>query len=492
MCSPGWTGRAPGSRQRSETVVRLAGSRGGAGDGEPAGRRGPRVLRVPGDGRDRADEPGPGATAGSGTAPRRRAACSGIWARAGARGGGRLVREHAGCPNHWTWPTSQAFLSGLRTHRDRAMVLAMLLGGLRSAEVRGLRLADVDQGRRRLRVIGKGGRERVVPVDAAFFAELAAYLRHERPARAGDAGVLRGAARPDRRAPVTEAGLRSLFRRHRDTSGAVRVRPHRLRHTYGTELAAAGIDLLALRELMGHASPETTAGTCTCRSSTWPPSTPPPGPRLTPGAGDDRGRRPDRDRPPTTRWLTAYVDHCQRLGLQRPGPAGPAPHRPSVPGRAPRPAGVDEPADRRAADRAHAHPGLAAAGLPDRHRAAAARPGARGVKNLTGLGGIVGAQHADGLRRRPRRGPGWAGPRLGRHRAAASACAVLLAWHGGHDRGPRPQVVDDFDAAARPDDAALAVLAAGLPRPAGQPAAAAVRGPASSTSRHGAAPGRRT
>jgi site-specific recombinase XerD len=40
---------------------------------------------------------------------------------------------------------------------------------------------------------------------------------------------------------------------------ATRVRPHRLRHTYGTELAAAGIDLLVLRELMGHASPETTA-----------------------------------------------------------------------------------------------------------------------------------------------------------------------------------------------------------------------------------------
>ena len=38
------------------------------------------------------------------------------------------------------------------------------------------------------------------------------------------------------------------------------MRPHRLRHTYGTELAAAGIDLLVLRDLMGHASPETTAG----------------------------------------------------------------------------------------------------------------------------------------------------------------------------------------------------------------------------------------
>jgi site-specific recombinase XerD len=59
---------------------------------------------------------------------------------------------------------------------------------------------------------------------------------------------------------VTEAGLRRIFRTHRARSGAIRVRPHRLRHTYGSDLAAAGIDLLVLRELMGHASPETTAG----------------------------------------------------------------------------------------------------------------------------------------------------------------------------------------------------------------------------------------
>ena len=53
--------------------------------------------------------------------------------------------------------------------------------------------------------------------------------------------------------------MRKIFRTHRERSGATRVRPHRLRHSYGTELAAAGIDLLVLRELMGHASPETTA-----------------------------------------------------------------------------------------------------------------------------------------------------------------------------------------------------------------------------------------
>jgi integrase/recombinase XerC len=152
-----------------------------------------------------------------------------------------------------------AFLADLRTLRDRAIVLLMLLGGLRSAEVRTLRLADVDMGLRRVRVNGKGGKERVVPVDRAFFAELGGYLRRERPAgcRCPECfAVLRG---PSAGQPLTEAGLRRIFRTHRASSGAMRVRPHRLRHTFGTELAAAGIDLLALRELMGHANPETTA-----------------------------------------------------------------------------------------------------------------------------------------------------------------------------------------------------------------------------------------
>ena len=140
------------------------------------------------------------------------------------------------------------------------MALAMLLGGLRAGEVRGLRLADADVGLRRLRVVGKGGKERVVPVDRAFFTELATYQRTERPAGCRTVEcfvVLRG---PTTGAALTEAGLRRVFRTHRARAGTPRVRPHRLRHTYGTELAAAGIDLLVLRDLMGHASPETTAG----------------------------------------------------------------------------------------------------------------------------------------------------------------------------------------------------------------------------------------
>lgn len=208
---------------------------------------------------DRDDNPVPSPRRGQGLRPKAR----GMLGHLGpgrARGGGRLVRQPRRLPESVDTADVSAFIADLGTRRDRAITLAMVLGGLRASEVRRLLLADVDQGRRQLRVVGKGGRERVVPVDRAFFSELAAYLHRERPPGLSTPEcfvVLRG---PTAGHALTEAGLRSVFRYHRATSGAVRVRPHRLRHTYGTELAAAGIDLLVLRELMGHASPETTAG----------------------------------------------------------------------------------------------------------------------------------------------------------------------------------------------------------------------------------------
>jgi integrase/recombinase XerC len=207
----------------------------------------------------RAENPVPASRRSSGLRPKRR----GVFGHIGPgreRTGGRLVRQPRRLPESLEAAEVAAFVADLGTHRDRAIALAMLLGGLRAGEVRSLRLAHVDMGLRRVRVVGKGGRERVVPVDRAFFTELSGYLHGERPTGC-DAPecfvVLRG---PTAGRALTEAGLRKIFRTHRASSGATRVRPHRLRHTYGTELAAAGIDLLVLRELMGHASPETTAG----------------------------------------------------------------------------------------------------------------------------------------------------------------------------------------------------------------------------------------
>lgn len=206
----------------------------------------------------RTDNPVPASRRSTGLRPKTRGMSGHVGARR-PRTGGRLVRQPQPLPEALTSEEVAAFVADLGTHRDRAMALGMLLGGLRAGEIRSLRLADVDMGLRRVRVVGKGGRERVVPIDRPFFTEVASYLRSERPEGLSTPEcfvVLRG---PTAGNPLTEAGLRKIFRTHRARSGAARVRPHRLRHTYGTELAQAGIDLLALRELMGHASPETTA-----------------------------------------------------------------------------------------------------------------------------------------------------------------------------------------------------------------------------------------
>lgn len=171
----------------------------------------------------------------------------------------RLVRQDRPLPESLDTEDVEVFLADLNTHRDRAIVMAMLLGGLRASEVRTLRLADVDIGMRQVKVTGKGAKQRIVPIDRAFFGEVRAYLDRERPKGLATPEcfvVLRG---PTAGGAMTEAGLRKMFRVHRARTGATRVRPHRLRHTFGTDLAAAGIDLLVLRELMGHAHVETTA-----------------------------------------------------------------------------------------------------------------------------------------------------------------------------------------------------------------------------------------
>jgi integrase/recombinase XerC len=166
----------------------------------------------------RADNPVPAARRSSGLRASRR----GLLGHIGPgrpRSGGRLVRQPRQLPEALEPEDVAAFLADLRSFRDRAITLLMLLGGLRAAEARSLRLADVDMGLRRVRVTGKGGKERVVPVDGAFFAELAAYLREERPAGCRTAEcfvVLRG---PTAGQSLTEAGLRRIFRTHRLGSG---------------------------------------------------------------------------------------------------------------------------------------------------------------------------------------------------------------------------------------------------------------------------------
>src|SRR5215470_569694 len=147
------------------------------------------------------------------------------------------VREPRRLPRGLDRAETAALLSSFRTERDRAIAGLMLLSGLRSAEVLALRVADVDIGRGWARVTGKGDKERRVPLDPDVAGLIQSYLLAERP----DRGQL-----------LTPAGLRRVFRYHRQISGVTAGHPHALRHSFGTALAEAGVDLPVLQALMGH------------------------------------------------------------------------------------------------------------------------------------------------------------------------------------------------------------------------------------------------
>ena len=100
-----------------------------------------------------------------------------------------LVRVPRTLPKILSPGEADRLVAALRTHRDRAMVLAMLLAGLRRCEVLGLRLEDVQVADRRLVVVeGKGGHHRVVPAANRFFNALGSYLHDERPEAASRTG----------------------------------------------------------------------------------------------------------------------------------------------------------------------------------------------------------------------------------------------------------------------------------------------------------------
>ena len=161
------------------------------------------------------------------------------------------VREPRRLPRGLDRNETTALVGSLRTERDRAIAGLMLLSGLRSAEVLGLTVCDVDIGRGWVRVIGKGDKERRVPLDPDVAGLIQTYLFAERPESDCDTLFL-VAKGPNRGKPLTAAGLRTIFRYHRAKAGVPAGHPHALRHTFGTALAEAGVDLAVLQALMGH------------------------------------------------------------------------------------------------------------------------------------------------------------------------------------------------------------------------------------------------
>lgn len=168
------------------------------------------------------------------------------------------LREPRQLPTALSASESAKLVESLRTWRDRAIAGLMLWCGLRSSEVLGLAVKDVDIGGRWITVTGKGAKQRRVPLDADVASVIDVYLLAERPASESEVLFL-VAKGPHRGQGLSPAGLRTIFRYHRELTGVTGGHPHALRHTFGSVLAEAGVDLSVMQALLGHAHVDTTA-----------------------------------------------------------------------------------------------------------------------------------------------------------------------------------------------------------------------------------------
>jgi integrase/recombinase XerC len=141
--------------------------------------------------------------------------------------------------------------------RDRA-VLELLYGcGLRAAEVCDLALADLRLDAGSVRVTGKGGKQRVVPLGRAAAAALERYVGRGRP-RLGAPGAPGRLFVSVRGRPLHPSDVRRLLLRALHRAGVADRSPHALRHTFATHLLEGGADLRSIQHLLGHASVGTT------------------------------------------------------------------------------------------------------------------------------------------------------------------------------------------------------------------------------------------
>ena len=121
------------------------------------------------------------------------------------------------------------FWASFRTSRDLAVVGLMLLDGLRSCEILTLQLEDLRLADALLHVLGKGRKQRILPLPGEILEVLQSYVRLERPLT--NSPYLFVSLKGRRRGqPMTPAGLRSLFRHHRLRSDVRTANPHRFRH----------------------------------------------------------------------------------------------------------------------------------------------------------------------------------------------------------------------------------------------------------------------
>jgi integrase/recombinase XerD len=142
--------------------------------------------------------------------------------------------------------------------RDAAMLELLYAAGLRVSELIKVRCLDLNLEAGFIRVIGKGSKERLVPIGTHAQAKLKIYLEQGRPRQ------LKGLASATlfvahRGKPMTRQGFWKLLRRHAAAAGITKpVSPHSLRHSFASHLLEGGADLRVVQELLGHADISTT------------------------------------------------------------------------------------------------------------------------------------------------------------------------------------------------------------------------------------------
>ncbi len=143
--------------------------------------------------------------------------------------------------------------------RDRAALETLYATGCRASEVVGLRPGDLDLNRGTARCIGKGDKQRMVPLGSRAREAIRAYLQQDRPALvarrpATDVIFVTRSGRP-----LSRTGLWRIVKQHARAAGLPEaVSPHTLRHSFATHLLAGGADLRVVQEMLGHASIATT------------------------------------------------------------------------------------------------------------------------------------------------------------------------------------------------------------------------------------------